>query len=226
MSSDIKSWYDGLTAKWEKCYSSKDKHFIMRFKNIHILVNELSKDADILDVGCATGEITSSLNERFGCNTTGIDISSKMIEHCKSKYSIKSLHFEEGNILDLKFQHEQFDLVLSLSVIEWVENYEKAIEEVSRVLKRGGQWIVSLPNWDSPFRKIEKLKGVFFKNSYLRYQKNRVPISEFKKVAESYGLKTTESIFHVLPFYKSKLSGKFGQVFGMMCILSMRKSGV
>jgi glycosyltransferase involved in cell wall biosynthesis/ubiquinone/menaquinone biosynthesis C-methylase UbiE len=221
---DVKEWYDGLAKKWGDNYIYHDKSFSERLKNVHQLVNELNEKSHILDIGCGSGEITASVYERFRCNVTGIDVSDKMIEHCKDHYSEKNLSFELGDILNLHFPSGHFDLVLSLSVIEWLEDYEGAIAEVSRVLKLGGQWIVSLPNWVSPFRKIEKHKGVFFKNSYLRYQKNHVPISEFKKVADSHGLKTTESIFHVLPFYKSKLSGKFGQLFGMMCIMSMTKS--
>lgn len=221
---NVKEWYDGLVKKWGDNYIYHDKSFSERLKNVHQLVNELTDRSNILDIGCGSGEITASVYERFRCNVIGMDVSDKMIEHCKDHYSEKNLSFELGDILNLRFPSGHFDLVLSLSVIEWLEDYERAVAEVSRVLKQGGQWIVSLPNWASPFRKIEKLKGVVFENSYLRYQKNRVPISEFKKVAESYGLKTRESIFHVLPFHKSNLPGKFGQVFGMMCILSMTKS--
>jgi glycosyltransferase involved in cell wall biosynthesis/ubiquinone/menaquinone biosynthesis C-methylase UbiE len=221
---DIKTWYDGLAEKWGRNYYLHDKHFNQRFRNVYQLVNELTDKSNILDIGCATGEITASLHDRFRCNTTGLDISDRMIELCKSKYSNTNLHFEVGDITNLRFQNSEFDLILSSSVIEWINDYEKAIVEVSRVLKRGGQWIVSLPNWDSPFRKAEKLKKIFFKNSYLRYQKNHVSISEFERIAQIYGLKKTKSIFHVLPFYKSNLSGKIGPLLGMMCMMSMTKS--
>jgi len=78
MQHDVKSWYNGLTDKWEKCYSSKKKHFVQRLKNVHVLVKELKKNANILDIGCGTGEITSSLHKRFGCNTIGIDIQNRI----------------------------------------------------------------------------------------------------------------------------------------------------
>ena len=223
MQHDVKSWYNGLTDKWEKCYSSKKKHFVQRLKNVHVLVKELKKNANILDIGCGTGEITSSLHKRFGCNTIGIDISQKMVEHCRSRYTGKNLHFEEGNISDLKFQSRKFDLTLSLSIIEWLVDYEKAIKEVARVLKHNGQWIVSLPNWASPFRKIEYLKSKFSKDSYLKYQKNSITIPEFLDLARTHGLEIRQSIFHVLPLLASNLKGRIGSLFGMMCILSMEK---
>ncbi len=223
MHSDVKKRYESLVDCWEKCYSLKNKHFVRRLKNIHILVNDLIENANILDIGCGTGEITSSIHERFGCNAIGIDISPKMIEHCKLKYENERLHFEEGNILNLKYRSEQFNLVVSLSVVEWIEDYEKAITEVSRVLKCNGQWIVSLPNWASPFRKMEFIVRSFQKNSSFKYRKNRIPISEFIRIAKKYNFEVKQSIFHVLPVISSNLKGFLGPLIGMMCILSTEK---
>lgn len=224
MNSDVKSRFNGLVDKRVLCYSSKNKHFIRRLKNIHKLVNDLTEEANILDIGCGTGEIISSIQERFGCNAIGNDISHKMIGHCNAKYINKRLRFEEGNILNLKYQTEHFDLVVSLSVIEWIENYERAIEEVSRVLKCNGQWIVSLPNWASPFRKMEFIRRSLQKNSSFKYHKNRILISEFIHIAKKYDLEVKQTIFHVLPLFSSNLKGFLGPLLGMMCILSMKKT--
>jgi len=221
---DVKTWYDGLAEQWGEKYYLYDKHFNQRFNNVNKLAHELNEQSKILDIGCASGEITVSLYDRFRCNTVGVDVSDKMIELCKKKYSKKNLHFEIGDITNLRFGDEEFDLVLSVSVIEWIKDYEAAIREVSRVLKSGGQWIVSLPNWASPFRKAEQIKKLFFKSSYLRYHLNHVSIDEFQMIAQTYGFRKNTSIFHVLPFYESNLSDGYGPLFGMMCIMSMIKS--
>lgn len=221
---NVKLWFDGMVKKYGDNYILKDKYFIRRLQNVHLIIDTLTNISDVLDIGCGSGEITASVYERLHGDVVGIDISDRMIEHCKGKYHGKNLYFGVGDMLDLSFKSEQFDLVLSLSIIEWVEGYEKGIAEAARVLRPGGQWIVSLPNWASPFRKMELIKRLFSGQSYVKYQKNHVSISEFKNIAESYGLRTSKTIFHVLPFYELSLPEKLQQSLGMMCMMSMRKS--
>lgn len=223
---DIAAWYDDLSTGWGKNYASGDSHFNRRMQNVHLLAEKLNEDAEILDIGCATGEITSSLHSRFKCKTTGIDISSKMIDHCHATYRDKNVFFKVGDILSLQFNDNNFDLVVSLSVIEWIDNYEKAISEVSRVLKHGGQWIVSIPNWCSPFRIIESITQKIRKQNYLQYQKNKLKVAEFECIAEKYGLKKNAAIYHVLPFYSKNVGGSVGSFLGMMCIMSLSKKQV
>ena len=49
------------------------------------------------------------------------------------------------NVLDLKFPDNTFDFVISNHVIEHIENEEKFIEEITRVLKPDGKAIISAP---------------------------------------------------------------------------------
>lgn len=223
MHKDIEVWYNGLVQRWGGNYASGDRHFLGRMKNVHELVRALSSGAEVLDIGCATGEITASIHERFGCRTTGIDISPSMVEHCRNRYHKDGLRFDRGDILSLGFEDRRFDLVLSLSVVEWIADYERAVEEVARVLKPGGQWIVSIPNWRSPVRKLEYVKSLFALKSYLRLQKNRISVSTFKSIASQYGMKTVMTIYHVFPWYYRNMEGYIGQYLGAMCILSLRK---
>jgi ubiquinone/menaquinone biosynthesis C-methylase UbiE len=187
------------------------------------MAHPLSPEAEVLDIGCATGEITYSLHERFRCKTVGLDISANMIVHCREKFVSEGLRFEAGDILDLPFNNEQFDLVVSMSVIEWIQDYKKGVAEVSRALKPGGQWIVSIPNWKSPVRKLEYLKSLFTRGSYLRHQKNRISVSTFESIAAQYGMKTKRTIYHVFPWYYRNMEWRLGQYLGAMCILSLRK---
>ena len=220
---DIQSWYDTLGAQWGHNYASGDIHFKQRIYNVHLLTKELGENAEILDVGCATGEITDSLHLRFKCKAVGIDISNKMVDYCNSKFKDSNVSFEGGNILSLQFSDNRFDLIVTLSVIEWIDNFEKAIAEMARVLKPGGQCIVSLPNWGSVTRKAEYLKSLCTSHSYLKYQKNRIAIYELCRTAESYGLEVNDKLYHVMPFYSSNLKGLLGTLFGAMCFVSFSK---
>ncbi|MCP4665391.1 MAG: class I SAM-dependent methyltransferase [Deltaproteobacteria bacterium] len=204
----IRQWYDCQAETWCKNYSYFDKHFVRRLANVHLLVDDLSNTSKILDIGCGSGEVAFALSERFNCYTVGVDISNGMISRCISGNVQKNSYFAIADTISLPFYEEAFDLVFSLSVIEWIEEYQTVISEVARVLKSGGQWILSLPNWNSPFRKIEYAVGRFSHRSYLKYQKNRLKIREFKLIAEKHSLKETKSIFHVMPFLSSNLPGR------------------
>ena len=94
---------------------------------------------------------------------------------------------------------------------------------MSRVLKPGGKWIVSIPNWHSPFRMAERIVSRFKKSSYLRLQKNRVSFIEMTRLCEELELKVIRKDFHVIPFYGGKLPLCLGRIFGMMCILTLEK---
>jgi len=49
------------------------------------------------------------------------------------------------------------DCVLSLSLLEHLENPEKSVEELYRVLRRGGTAVIQLPNLQYPFEPHTKL---------------------------------------------------------------------
>ena len=51
-----------------------------------------------------------------------------------------------GSVLDLPFGNEIFDMALCIEVIEHIDDDEKAVSEICRVLKRGGVALFTTPN--------------------------------------------------------------------------------
>lgn len=62
---------------------------------------------------------------------------------------LKSYEMVETNINNLPFRDEEFDCVLSCSVFEHDKYFWKSLSEVSRVIKRGGLFVVGLPVYTS-----------------------------------------------------------------------------
>ena len=50
----------------------------------------------------------------------------------------------------LPFKKNMFDAALCIDVIEHIDNDKQVISEISRVLKRNGQLVISVPNQDFP----------------------------------------------------------------------------
>lgn len=211
-----------IPEKWEKNYIDK-KSFQLRMNNVLHLIRKISKIEKILDIGCGTGDICSTLAKKYVKPLIGLDVAQEMVEWCRKKYDIPGLSFSAGTILSLPFPDNSFTTVLSISVIEWIEDYEKAIREVARVLAPGGTWIVSIPNWQSPFRKMQLVFGLLKKSYYTNYQKNRLSISEFRELAKNSNFTFEEEIYHLLPFYPKNIKNKFLRHLGLMCMFSLKK---
>ena len=101
----------------------------------------INEESHVLDVGCGTGGNAVYLAEHFGCRVTGIDISELMIEQANnrvSEHELKDkLDFHVGDAYKLDFPDENFDVVLTIFVSQFLD-LQKAFPEFRRVLKPGG----------------------------------------------------------------------------------------
>jgi len=101
----------------------------------------LNRDKYVLDVGCGAGITPCYISEKFGCRVVGVDISEKMISLAKERArrkKMEELEFKKADAQDLPFEDGTFDLVISESVVSFVQDKERAIKEYARVVKPGG----------------------------------------------------------------------------------------
>lgn len=151
---------------------------------------EIAADSNvILDMGCGEG---TRLNKLITKNQKGygIDISPKAIEMAKGKYP--QLNFEVGDLEDLPYEDEKFDLVYSAFVFEHLDDPEKVLKEGVRVLKKGGSLMIVAPNYGAPNRASPPFRGSrvvklingfikdFFSDNKLAWQKVE-PIANIKE---------------------------------------------
>lgn len=92
-----------------------------------------------LDVGCADGTFTRLLENKFPqTQGYGVDLSDIVIPN--------DPHFVAADCYNLPFSAEYFDLVHSAELLEHLEEPERAIEEMKRVLKPGGTLMLTTVN--------------------------------------------------------------------------------
>ncbi len=102
-----------------------------------------------LDIGTGTGELAFLDAERAGPDgeVIGVDITPKMLEFAEIKMKAlnlpKDVVFEEGDALDLKYEDNSFDIVSSGYMLRNVTDVQQAIDEMYRVLKVGGKFVVA-----------------------------------------------------------------------------------
>lgn len=102
----------------------------------------LKPNMKVLDAGCGTGAITRRIASKvFPAEAFGIDIDPLFIEKAKKAVldeGIKNVHFEIGNIDNLKYDGGFFDLAYCNVVLQHVKNPVKTIAELKRVTRKGG----------------------------------------------------------------------------------------
>lgn len=123
--------------------------FRVRKKRILELIN--TSGGKILDVGCGPGVMVKEFID-LGYEFWGVDASHKMIVQCQNNFChLQQTHFSVGDATELKFPDGFFDLVICIGVIDRIEKFELAIQEMLRVVKKDGNLIITFPNLYSPF---------------------------------------------------------------------------
>lgn len=97
----------------------------------------------VLDVGCGTAYGCSLLADSGARNVTGVDIALPALEHGKQS-GISGLVC--GNILQLPFGPLTFEVVTCFEVIEHIVEQLALLQEITRLLTRGGIVVLSTPN--------------------------------------------------------------------------------
>jgi 2-polyprenyl-3-methyl-5-hydroxy-6-metoxy-1,4-benzoquinol methylase len=107
--------------------------------------------ARVLDVGCAFGFGTRLLSGAYDC--TGIDASPSLIS--RAERDVRAARFAQARAEALPFASRSFDAVVCLEVLEHLADETPAVGEMRRVLKPGGELVLSVPHsgalqgWDS-----------------------------------------------------------------------------
>lgn len=102
----------------------------------------------VLDLACGEGYNTRIL-ARKGGRVVGVDFSDKLIGFARRQEAKESLgiryHMSDASDLE-EFSDNSLDLVACFMALQDIEDYERAIAEVARVLKNRGRFVFSIPH--------------------------------------------------------------------------------
>lgn len=120
---------------------------IKRYHQILDTFESKRKTNRLLDIGCGIGYFLEVAKER-GWEVYGTEYTDKAIEICKSK----GITMHQGELDPNNYSPESFDVITSFEVIEHINNPNPEIENISRLLRKGGLFYVTTPNFNSLIR--------------------------------------------------------------------------
>jgi ubiquinone/menaquinone biosynthesis C-methylase UbiE len=145
--SDPRKFYDqryanGYMQGWDDVYE------ICRLYTVRFVLNRMKSEgfnpARILDYGCGEGRYVRELMATFpSANVTGCDISDTAIGIARRSIPEATFIAMDDETADLA--DESFDLVISIEVLEHVQDIAKSVRELSRLLRPGGRVLVTTP---------------------------------------------------------------------------------
>jgi len=103
------------------------------------------KASRMLDIGYGGGVFLPELSTR--CEELyGVDIHDNIdkVQTMLSKEGVTA-KLSYGDVTKLPFQDSYFDRVVCISVLEFVEDLDKAFSEIARVIKPGGDVVIGFP---------------------------------------------------------------------------------
>ena len=98
----------------------------------------LTPEMNVLELACGSGQLSFRLS-RLVRDWEATDFSPKMIAQAKLKPRGTGLHFSVQDATSLPYADETFDAVLIANALHIMPRPEKALAEIYRVLKPGGQ---------------------------------------------------------------------------------------
>ena len=131
----------------------------------------------VLDVASGEG-YGSFLLRRWGAESVeGIDVDEQTVETATRLFGGDGVHYQCHTAEQLPFEDHAFDVVCSFETIEHLDHPELFLQEIRRVLKPGGNIILSCPN-DPYYYKQGTPGNPFHKRQYTYF--------DFKQLAEKY----------------------------------------
>ncbi len=145
---------------------SRRSDFLREAQGRLISILDLERNVQFLDVGCGTGWAVGEAARRVGDQGVfyGIDLSPRMIEKARRNFQGRgNFHFLEANAESIPLENDFFDTIICTNSFHHYLHPERAVQEFSRLLKKGGRvyildptadtWVTRLADW--VIRRIE-----------------------------------------------------------------------
>ncbi len=153
---------------------------------LNIIKKHLPADRNIsiLDLGAGHGAVVYALRNSGYNNVVGIEISEEQVNTAKL-IGIEGI--KQGDLTQslIKVPENSVDVIVTLDVIEHFEKDELIllIDQIYKVLKPGGRWLIHIPNSEGPFGSTVRYSDFTHELSFTRFSIEQLLLSSsFAKI--------------------------------------------
>ena len=142
-----KNYYESLDKVKNIWHADKKSNFYYKeYIRYDAILKRIPKGTqNVLDLGCGDGFLSYRMAEQ-GYQVTSMDLSLNRLKRFKEQADRLNIKQIEGDISKVDLPSESFDLIVCSEVIEHLPDYKDVLVEVWRLLKKGGHFIVTVPN--------------------------------------------------------------------------------
>jgi ubiquinone/menaquinone biosynthesis C-methylase UbiE len=147
------------------------KHFLP--KMFSLIDKNLPDIKKALEIGSGIGTTSKELVKHFpGINLIATDFDNKQVKIAGRRLSsFENIIVEQADASDLSFTDNSFDAVFCFNSLHHIEQFEKAIQEASRVLVDGGHLYIideGVKFFNPVFRWVDQPVAFFAKNDIIK----------------------------------------------------------
>jgi demethylmenaquinone methyltransferase/2-methoxy-6-polyprenyl-1,4-benzoquinol methylase len=141
----VGSLFGALAPRYDLINDLQSLGLHRRWKKLLARMAQVEPGQKALDLCCGTGDIAFALH-RAGAAVIGLDFSRAMLEiaraRAKKLSSVPPLEFKSGDVMDIPYCPDSFDIVSIGYGLRNLENWERGLEEMIRVARPGGRLLV------------------------------------------------------------------------------------
>ena len=120
-----------------------------------------------LEIGCGSGYGSKLIKKHFSAdNIMAVDLDERMIRIANKRNKDKTIEFRVMDASKLDFPDDSFNAVFDFGIIHHIPNWKDCINEIHRVLKPGGEFILEDLSKESFTKDIGKLWRILSDHPY------------------------------------------------------------
>lgn len=166
----VEQMFDNISGKYDLLNRILSMGIDVRWRKKVVKSVKKANPKTVLDIATGTGDLAIQIAKSTQAQITGFDLSAGMLEVGRKKVTKEKLddriEMIQGDAENMPFENNSFDVITVAFGVRNFENLKKGLDEIYRVLKPGGKFIIL---------EFSQPESFPMKQLYAFYSKNILP---------------------------------------------------